>query len=144
MTSMPASRSARATTLTPRSWPSSPTLARSTRIGTFTGFLPPPLYLVYLASASPRRPTYRTGQSRKRQRRIFRCGIGLVSPPYGSSGSIRPLEPRLVLLPWLTDLLHALCDISSSSYISTFNCNEEDSGFVIAKAPDQKTECTTR
>src|ERR1700728_890214 len=33
MTSIPASRSVRATTLTPRSWPSSPTLARSTRIG---------------------------------------------------------------------------------------------------------------
>src|SRR5437763_1605748 len=34
MTCMPASRRARATTLTPRSWPSSPTLARTTRIGT--------------------------------------------------------------------------------------------------------------
>src|SRR6185312_8511528 len=33
MTSMPASRSARATTLTPRSCPSRPTLASSTRIG---------------------------------------------------------------------------------------------------------------
>src|SRR6267378_2002576 len=33
MTSMPASRSARATIFTPRSWPSSPTLAISTRIG---------------------------------------------------------------------------------------------------------------
>src|SRR6266850_2004963 len=33
MTSMPASRRARATILTPRSWPSSPTLATSTRIG---------------------------------------------------------------------------------------------------------------
>src|SRR5687768_17161156 len=32
MTSMPASRSARATTLAPRSWPSSPGLAMSTRI----------------------------------------------------------------------------------------------------------------
>jgi len=37
--------------------------------------------------------------------------------------------------------LHAVCDVSSSSYISTFNCNEEDSGFVIfdsAKAPDRR------
>src|SRR5436309_2273854 len=33
MTSMPASRSARATIFTPRSWPSSPTLAISTRMG---------------------------------------------------------------------------------------------------------------
>src|ERR1041385_8444991 len=33
MTSMPASRSARATTFTPRSWPSRPTLASKTRIG---------------------------------------------------------------------------------------------------------------
>src|SRR5262245_58981781 len=33
MTCMPASRRARATTLTPRSWPSSPTLARMTRMG---------------------------------------------------------------------------------------------------------------
>src|SRR4051794_30290976 len=33
MTCMPASRRARATTLTPRSWPSRPTLARTTRIG---------------------------------------------------------------------------------------------------------------
>src|SRR5581483_9574754 len=33
MTSMPASRSARATTLAPRSWPSSPGLATRTRIG---------------------------------------------------------------------------------------------------------------
>src|SRR5579862_2586413 len=35
MTSMPASRSARAITLAPRSWPSSPGLATSTRIGGF-------------------------------------------------------------------------------------------------------------
>src|ERR1700756_1819625 len=34
MTSMPASRSARAMTLAPRSWPSRPGLATSTRIGT--------------------------------------------------------------------------------------------------------------
>src|SRR5262245_60275639 len=33
MTSMPASRSARRMTLTPRSWPSSPGFARSTRMG---------------------------------------------------------------------------------------------------------------
>src|ERR671926_393741 len=33
MTCMPASRSARATTLMPRSWPSSPTLARTIRRG---------------------------------------------------------------------------------------------------------------
>src|SRR5215470_1667443 len=33
MTSMPASRRRRAITLTPRSWPSSPTFASSTRIG---------------------------------------------------------------------------------------------------------------
>ncbi len=33
MTSMPASRSAAATTLAPRSWPSSPGLATSTRMG---------------------------------------------------------------------------------------------------------------
>src|SRR5262249_32444653 len=33
MTCMPASRRARATTLTPRSWPSSPTLASTMRIG---------------------------------------------------------------------------------------------------------------
>src|SRR5262245_22322863 len=33
MTCMPASRRARATTLMPRSWPSSPTLARTTRMG---------------------------------------------------------------------------------------------------------------
>src|SRR5262245_8572670 len=45
MTCMPASRRARATTLTPRSWPSSPTLARTTRRGgaeVITGFLKRP------------------------------------------------------------------------------------------------------
>src|SRR5258707_15647593 len=37
MTSMPASRRARAITLAPRSWPSRPGLATSTRIGTRVG-----------------------------------------------------------------------------------------------------------
>src|SRR3990170_1946958 len=37
MTSMPASRRARAITLAPRSWPSSPGLATSTRMGRFIG-----------------------------------------------------------------------------------------------------------
>ena len=36
MTSMPASRNARATILAPRSWPSRPTFATSTRIGART------------------------------------------------------------------------------------------------------------
>src|SRR5262249_12020815 len=37
MTCMPASRRPRATTLMPRSWPSRPTLARTTRIGAVLG-----------------------------------------------------------------------------------------------------------
>src|SRR5205823_1863645 len=37
MTCMPASRRARATTLMPRSWPSRPTLARTTRMGAGEG-----------------------------------------------------------------------------------------------------------
>src|SRR5437870_4267687 len=54
---MPASRRQRATILAPRSWPSSPTLATSTRIGlcaiTPPSPRPPPSYLGSAAAACP-------------------------------------------------------------------------------------------
>src|SRR5581483_1681629 len=66
MTSMPASRSARATTLTPRSWPSRPTFASSTRIGALTTVV-----LALLASRAG--PSWREGGRRRK-------AYGPVSP----------------------------------------------------------------
>src|SRR6185312_3708346 len=55
MTSMPASRSARATIFTPRSWPSSPTLASKTRIGAAMALPPETIYGPWIIQDLPRR-----------------------------------------------------------------------------------------
>src|SRR3954463_16580862 len=57
MTSMPASRSARATTFAPRSCPSRPGLAMTTRIGAPAGRPPPPVGLVAIDSPPRARDT---------------------------------------------------------------------------------------
>src|SRR3990170_6746819 len=84
MTSMPASRSARATTLAPRSWPSRPGLAMRTRMG---GWI-----MVAVACAADRSVPHRQGtpprpggpRSELAQRRAHRVGAERRNVAFGA------------------------------------------------------------
>src|SRR6266436_5463265 len=84
---MPASRKQRATILAPRSWPSSPTLATSTRIGlcaiTPLSPRPPPSYLGSAAAARPPPASARPGSQRGETARKCLSYKNLIFRPLG-------------------------------------------------------------
>src|SRR4051812_3431405 len=96
MTCMPASRRARATTLMPRSWPSSPTLASTTRIGRVDMASLLPLYSTTAAGhTTPLRPYF---GERDRARSARHEAAGVLSPNDGP-GRVRSGPGRAVVRP---------------------------------------------
>src|ERR1700721_340530 len=83
---MPASRSARAMTLAPRSWPSRPGLATSTRIGRVAGFSASGMLLLVAGDDEVRHPEEsplvvrlrQTGNGRARNFRVLEGGVESV------------------------------------------------------------------
>src|SRR5215471_18171887 len=84
MTSIPASRSARAITFAPRSWPSSPTLAITTRVFRATGAA------VYGRATDRRGLLTRLAEPRRRAIRLPRGRRRRPSAPRLRAGGARP------------------------------------------------------